>query len=67
MAFYRKNMGGAQQIARVALGVGAAIAAYMLLTGPLALIGAAAGLGFAATGFVGYCPMCAIAGVGRGD
>jgi hypothetical protein len=65
MAFYRRNIGGAQQIVRLAAGLGGAAAALVWLSGALAYAGIAAGLGFAATGLVGYCPMCSMAGIGR--
>ncbi|MBN8939938.1 MAG: DUF2892 domain-containing protein [Rhizobiales bacterium] len=67
MAFYRKNIGGIQQLARITLGLAVAGAALMLLAPPLSLAGAAAGVMFALTGVVGYCPICAVAGVGRRD
>ncbi|QCI66578.1 YgaP-like transmembrane domain [Phreatobacter stygius] len=67
MVFYRKNIGGFQQIARIALGLAGAGAALALMAPPLSLAGAAAGAMFALTGIVGYCPMCAVAGVGRRD
>ncbi|WP_342359769.1 DUF2892 domain-containing protein [Terrarubrum flagellatum] len=64
MALYRKNIGGGQQIARLAMGGAAAAASLVFLASPLNLVGAAAGLIFAITGLVGYCPMCAIADSG---
>lgn len=63
MAFYRKNIGGAQQIVRIALGLAGSVAAWTLLSGAAAYFGLAAGLAFAITGFVGYCPMCAAVGI----
>ena len=65
MAFYRKNIGGRQQIARVAVGLGGAAAGLWLLAAPWSLVAGAAGAIFALTGVVGYCPVCAMAGVGR--
>jgi hypothetical protein len=65
MAFYRKNIGGAQQFVRLAVGLAGAAAVFAWLQGTLAYLGIAAGLVFAATGFVGYCPMCAMADIGR--
>jgi hypothetical protein len=64
MALYMKNIGGVQQIARVALGLAAAAAAVALLAPPISYLVAFAGLMLAATGFVGYCPMGAVIGVG---
>lgn len=64
MALYRKNIGGGQQIARLAIGAAAAAASLAFLHPPISLAGAAAGALFAATGLVGYCPMCAMANLG---
>ena len=66
MAFYRKNIGGLHQAVRVAAGLAAAVAALVYLNGVSAWLLALGGAGFALTGFVGYCPMCAMAGIGRG-
>lgn len=66
MGFYRKNIGGLQQVLRVALGIAVAIAAFVYLSGLAAWLVALGGAGFALTGLVGYCPMCAMAGIGRG-
>ncbi|CEJ09890.1 hypothetical protein BN1110_00161 [bacterium YEK0313] len=65
MGFYRKNIGSLQQASRVAFGLGAAAASYMLIASPYGLVGAAAGIVFALTGIVGYCPFCALAGLSR--
>jgi hypothetical protein len=65
MAFYKKNIGGAQQLVRLAVGLAGASAAFVWLQGALAYLGIAAGLVFATTGLVGHCPMCAMAGIGR--
>jgi hypothetical protein len=67
MAFYRKNIGGLHQAVRIALGVAVAVAAFVYLTGAAAWLVALGGAGLALTGMVGYCPMCAMAGIGRGD
>ncbi|MFK4498429.1 putative membrane protein [Bradyrhizobium japonicum] len=66
MAFYRKNIGGLHQAVRVALGIAVAIAAFVFLAGVTAWLVALGGAGFALTGLVGCCPMCAMAGIGRG-
>jgi Protein of unknown function (DUF2892) len=65
MALYTRDIRSTHQAIRVILGVGLAIAAFALLDGPAAWLTAASGIIFALTGIVGYCPMCAIAGVGR--
>ncbi|CCD95118.1 Tetracycline resistance protein, class G (TetA(G)) (fragment) [Bradyrhizobium sp. ORS 375] len=46
------------------LGLGVAAVGLTVLSGPGAWLLAAAGLVFALTGAVGYCPACAIAGIG---
>jgi hypothetical protein len=66
MAFYRKNIGGLHQAVRVAAGIAVVVAALVYLAGSAAWLVALAGAGFALTGLVGYCPMCAMAGIGRG-
>jgi hypothetical protein len=66
MAFYRKNIGGLQQALRIAAGLAVVVAAFVYLTGAAAGLVALAGAGFALTGLVGYCPMCAMAGIGKG-
>lgn len=43
-----------------------AVAALVYLTGAAAWLVTLGGAGFALTGLVGYCPMCAMAGIGRG-
>ena len=63
MAFYRKNIGNAQQLARLAVGVAAVAAGFVYLSGWPAVAAVAAGIGMVGTGLVGYCPMCAVAGV----
>jgi hypothetical protein len=67
MALYRKNIGSLHQAMRVALGIALAVAALIYLSSMVAWLVAAGGVGFALTGLVGWCPMCAMAGIGRGD
>ncbi|MDA9501371.1 YgaP family membrane protein [Bradyrhizobium sp. CCBAU 11357] len=66
MGFYRKNIGGLHQAVRVVLGIAVAVAAFVYLVGATAWLVALGGAGFALTGLVGYCPMCAMAGIGKG-
>ncbi|WP_456622943.1 MULTISPECIES: YgaP family membrane protein [unclassified Bradyrhizobium] len=66
MAFYRKNIGSLHQMVRIAAGIAVAVAAFVYLAGVAAWLVALGGAGFALTGLVGYCPMCAMAGIGRG-
>jgi len=65
MRFYRKNIGGGQQVIRAGIGSATGVAAFVFLSGTPAWLVAASGLAFALTGAVGYCPMCAVAGIGR--
>jgi hypothetical protein len=65
MAFTRGIIGNTHRATRVILGVAAAIAAFALFEGPTAWLVAASAVVFALTGVVGYCPICAVAGVGR--
>ena len=64
MAFYRKNIGGFHQLLRVVTGIGVAVAGFVYLPGMTAWLVAAGGAGLALSGVVGYCPMCAVAGIG---
>ncbi|RXG92821.1 DUF2892 domain-containing protein [Bradyrhizobium zhanjiangense] len=66
MGFYRKNIGGPHQAVRIVLGVAVAVAAFVYLVGTAAWLVALGGAGLAVTGLVGYCPMCAVAGIGKG-
>lgn len=64
MAFHRKNIGGLHQTVRVLAGIGIGVAGFAYLSGMMAWLAIAGGAGIALTGLVGYCPMCAVAGVG---
>ncbi|MGL3110024.1 YgaP family membrane protein [Bradyrhizobium sp. BR 1432] len=66
MGFHRKNIGGPHQAVRVVLGIGVAVAALVYLAGSAAWLVALGGARLAVTGLVGYCPMCAMAGIGKG-
>jgi hypothetical protein len=65
MAFYRKNIRNSEQVVRIAIGLLAAAASIIYLSGWLAILLAAGGIVFALSGLVGYCPMCAVAGINR--
>ena len=67
MALVRRNLGRPHQLIRTALGLGTAVVAVTALNGLAAWLVAAAGLAFALTGVVGYCPACAMAGIGDGS
>jgi hypothetical protein len=63
MSFYRKNISSLDQVLRLVVGLAAATAAFVYLSGWLALLVVVSGVGIALTGIVGYCPMCAMVGI----
>jgi len=65
MAFYRKSQRRVSPAFRIALGGSAAVLAGTVLSGPLAWLVAGSGAILVLTGVFGYCPMCAIAGIGN--
>jgi hypothetical protein len=61
----KRNVPGWERIARIAAGlVAAAFGALWLASGNLigGVIVIVSGLGFAATGIIGWCPLCAMVG-----
>ena len=61
--FYRKNLPGWERAARVIGGVAMVACGLLGLSGmPIGYLIAAAGGVTATTGFVGFCPMCAMVG-----
>jgi hypothetical protein len=61
--YLKRNVPGWERAMRVALGVAAAgLAVAFAQSAPGTWLGAAGGLCLAATGLVGYCPMCAVVG-----
>jgi hypothetical protein len=65
MAFYRNNIGRAQQVIRVVVGAAVVVLGLVMLPAPWGWLAAAAGIGMALTGFIGWCPACAVAGIGK--
>lgn len=61
-AFYAKNLPSWERALRLALSVAAALLALMLLSPPWSWVWASSALGFALTGVVGFCPVCAMVG-----
>lgn len=61
-AWYVKNVPVGERVLRVVGGVGGAVAAVLLVPGVLGWGLGAAVAGFAVTGLVGFCPMCAMVG-----
>lgn len=66
MAFYHNNIGRTQQVLRIALGAAAAVLGLAYLSGPWSWLATASGIGLALTGFIGWCPACAVAGINMG-
>jgi len=65
MAFYRKNIGGLHQMMRIVVGLAAAAAALIWLAAPISYLAAMMGVALVLSGLFGYCPMCAVTGMGR--
>lgn len=65
MAFYRRNIGREHQVARLVLALGLVAAGFLLFSGMAAWAIAVTGIGMATTGIVGWCPACAVAGIGK--
>jgi hypothetical protein len=61
-AWYVKNVPVWERVLRVVVGLGGAVAAVLLVPGLLGWGLGVAVAGFAVTGLVGYCPMCAMVG-----
>ena len=59
----KTNLPGWERAIRIALGIIVAGLATLVAPSPMMTwIGVAMGAMFAGTGFIGYCPMCAMAG-----
>ena len=59
----KTNLPGWERAIRIALGIIVAGLAYLYTPGPIMTwTGVAMGAMFAGTGFVGFCPMCAMVG-----
>lgn len=61
-AWYVKNVPLGERVVRVVGGLGGAAAAVLLVPGVLGWVLGASVAGFALTGLVGYCPLCAMVG-----
>ncbi len=60
---YRKNVGGKEQLVRIAAGAAMVACGLIGLAGnPVGYLIAAVGVVTGLTGIVGYCPACAMAG-----
>lgn len=61
--FYKKNLPMWERALRVVAGVGMTAAAFSLGLDPwLKWVIVASGVSFVGMGFIGFCPMCAMAG-----
>jgi Inner membrane protein YgaP-like, transmembrane domain len=61
--FYTKNLPGWERALRVAMGLMMIVGGLMFLKGQVAgYVIAAAGAMAGITGFIGFCPMCAMVG-----
>lgn len=67
MAFYRNNIGRAQQVLRIVVGAAVVILGLVMFPGYWSWLAVASGIGLALTGFIGWCPACAVAGIKRGQ
>jgi hypothetical protein len=59
---YAKNLPAWERLARIIASALAVAASFYFFSGNTALLLAASAVGFALTGLVGFCPMCALAG-----
>jgi hypothetical protein len=61
--FYRKNVPGWERLVRVVAGIAMIVCGMLAFPGtPIGYLIACAGVVTLITGFVGYCPACAVAG-----
>jgi hypothetical protein len=61
-AWYVKNVPVGERVLRVAVGLGGAVVAVLLVPGVLGWVAVASVAGLALTGLVGFCPLCAMVG-----
>jgi Inner membrane protein YgaP-like, transmembrane domain len=63
MMYIKTNLPGWERAIRIAMGVMVAGLAYLYApSAVMAWLGIAMGVMFAGTGFIGFCPMCAMVG-----
>ncbi|MDR3486622.1 MAG: DUF2892 domain-containing protein [Bradyrhizobium sp.] len=61
--YFKTNLPGWERAIRIAMGIMVAGLAYLYAPSPLMTwVGIAMGVMFAGTGFIGFCPMCAMVG-----
>ncbi|AKU97281.1 hypothetical protein AKJ09_03945 [Labilithrix luteola] len=61
-AFYAKNVPNWERVLRIVLSATAVAFAFTRLASPWSWVAAFSAIGFAMTGFVGFCPACALVG-----
>ena len=61
-SLYVKNVPSLERGVRILAATAAAVAAFAYLASPWSWLAASSAFGFALTGIVGYCPMCAMVG-----
>jgi hypothetical protein len=59
--FFMKNVPNWERVLRVGAGAAAAVSGA-LTGGPWVVVGIVTGVTFAMTGFLGFCPLCAMVG-----
>jgi hypothetical protein len=63
MMYFKTNLPGWERAIRIAMGIMVAGLAYLYAPSPMTTwIGVAMGAMLAGTGFIGFCPMCAMVG-----
>jgi hypothetical protein len=63
MMYFKTNLPGWERAIRIAMGITVAGLAYLYAPTPMmSWVGIAMGVLFAGTGFIGFCPMCAMVG-----
>jgi len=63
MMYFKTNLPGGERAIRIAMGIMVAGLAYLYApSSMMAWVGIGMGVMFAGTGFIGFCPMCAMVG-----
>ena len=61
-SLYVKNVPPVERVVRVGVAIATVAVALVLLKAPWSYLVAASSIGFSLTGFLGYCPACAMVG-----
>lgn len=62
MMYFKTNLPGWERAIRIAMGVMLGALTYMYAAAPWTWVGIAAGAMMIGTGFIGFCPACAMVG-----